>query len=99
MEWSRYDLSTVRSRGEYVATRCPVRAQWDELTPVDPNPPGEVAQRKAAAGVAFEEELVGEPDLLIASADGGNHPSRSSTIGRASGRSSLRRQLEHTFDV
>ncbi len=54
MKWSRFDISGVPPQGGYVATRCPVRAQWDELRPAEPRSPTPSALRRMAEGVEFE---------------------------------------------
>ena len=57
---TRYDVSTVRSQGGYVARRCPVRAQNDALLPGEAAPPDPFAERLIARGVAFQADVVAE---------------------------------------
>ena len=53
----RFDISEVAPQGEYVARRCPVRAQYDELRPAEPLPPSPAALRRRAADLAFEADV------------------------------------------
>ena len=61
MEWVRFDVSEVRHQGGYVAKQRPVRAQWDELRPVEPLPPSDAARRRMDESNEFEAEIF---DLL-----------------------------------
>ena len=54
----RHDVSVVVPQGAYVASRCPVRAQWDVLRPCAPLAGSPVAERRVARGRAFETEVL-----------------------------------------
>ena len=57
MQRSRVDISGVEPQDGYVARRCPVRAQYDELRPAEPPPRSPAALRRVADDVAFEAEV------------------------------------------
>ena len=54
----RNDVSVVGPQGAYVASRCPVWAQWDLLRPCEPLPPSPVAERRVERGRSFEAEVL-----------------------------------------
>ena len=55
---SQLDISEVPSQGGYVARRCPVRAQCDELRPAEPRPPSPASLRRRADAVAFRADVL-----------------------------------------
>lgn len=70
LRWVRRDVSSVPPLGGYVAKRCPVRAQWDVLSPADRQSPSDLDVRLMAEGVDFEatvfERLVDlHPDAVV----------------------------------
>ncbi|MGA3222040.1 MAG: hypothetical protein ABSE77_23740, partial [Acidimicrobiales bacterium] len=54
---TRHEISGVAPQGAYVASRCPVRAQWDVLHPCEPLPASPVAEHRVERGRSFEAEL------------------------------------------
>jgi hypothetical protein len=61
---THHDVSVVPPQGAYIATRCPVRAQWDILRPCEPLPVSPVAERRAERGRAFEAEVLAKLQVL-----------------------------------
>ena len=55
---TRFDVSAVPPQGGYVAKQCPVRAQWDTITPCTPRPPAPAVASRQDAGLAFEKDVV-----------------------------------------
>ena len=67
---SRHDVSVVTPQGAYVASRCPVRVQWDLLRPCEPLLPSPVAERRVQRGRSFETEVLAtlaslHPDAVV----------------------------------
>ena len=54
---TRRDVSAVPPQGGYLARRCPVRAQFDVLEPVERAPVSPVAERRADMGRAHEAKI------------------------------------------
>ncbi len=65
MQRSQFDLAEEAPRGGYVARRCPVRAQCDELRPAEPRPPSPAALRRMADRDAFEAHVVAQLAALV----------------------------------
>jgi len=61
---TRHDLSVVVPQGAYVASRCPVRAQWDILHPCEPLSASPVAERRVERGRSFEADVLAKLAVL-----------------------------------
>ena len=60
---TRYDVSQVPVQGGYIAKQCPVKIQWDIISPTEPAPAPGMARLLMEAGNQFEDDTVATLEL------------------------------------